>query len=194
MSTTALRALSPAQSAHAGYRTLWRWHFHADLFNTLPTSIVKRLFPIQSFAGRMACGIALAVATANACAADAPLSIATQIAQLLSHTYDGPDRRVATEAVALAGKFAIADWTQREMAGRALLRVVNHHWTIVTCGGAALKDPAWLKDAGVPSSDVHVLLSRLADAERPMRSAAVARFDRFRMPSDMSSAPGAAPH
>ncbi|WP_347879209.1 copper uptake system-associated protein [Burkholderia sp. BCC0405] len=155
---------------------------------------MKRLFPIHSFAGRMACGIALAVAAANACAADAPPSAATQIAQLLSRTYDGPGRRVVTEAVALAGKFAIADWTQRDMAGRALLRVVSGRWTIVTCGGAALKDPAWLKDAGVPPSDVHVLLSRLADAERPMRPVTVARFDRFRMPSDVSSASGAAPH
>ncbi|MCA8276549.1 copper uptake system-associated protein [Burkholderia sp. AU30280] len=134
------------------------------------------------------------MATANACAADAPSSAATQIAQLLSHTYDGPDRHVVTEAVALAGKFAIADWTQRDMAGRALLRVVNDHWTIVTCGGAALKDPAWLKDAGVPSSEVHVLRSRLADAERPMRPVTTARFDRFLMPSDVSSASGAAPH
>ncbi|KVE10684.1 hypothetical protein WI92_20315 [Burkholderia vietnamiensis] len=134
------------------------------------------------------------MATANACAADDPPSAATQIAQLLSRTYDGPDRRVVTEAVALAGKFAIADWTQREMAGRALLRVVNDHWAIVTCGGAALKDPAWLKDAGVPPSDVHALLSRLADAERAMRPVMVTRFNRFRMPSDVSSASGATPH
>ena len=32
MSTTVERAISPAQSAHAGYRTLWRWHFYAGLF------------------------------------------------------------------------------------------------------------------------------------------------------------------
>ncbi|MCA8279690.1 PepSY domain-containing protein [Burkholderia cepacia] len=32
MSTTVERALSPAHSAHAGYRTLWRWHFYAGLF------------------------------------------------------------------------------------------------------------------------------------------------------------------
>ncbi|MCA8000125.1 copper uptake system-associated protein [Burkholderia metallica] len=155
---------------------------------------MKRFFPIHSLAGRIACGIALAVATANACAADAPPSAAMQIAQLLSRTYDSPDRHVVTEAVALAGKFAIADWTQRDMAGRALLRVVNDHWTIVTCGGAALKDHAWLTDAGVPPADVHVLLSRLADAERPMLPVTVARFDRFRMPADVPSASGGVAH
>ena len=32
MSTTVERAISPAESAHAGYRTLWRWHFYAGLF------------------------------------------------------------------------------------------------------------------------------------------------------------------
>ncbi|MBY4868962.1 PepSY domain-containing protein [Burkholderia anthina] len=32
MSTTVERALSPARSASAGYRTLWRWHFYAGLF------------------------------------------------------------------------------------------------------------------------------------------------------------------
>ncbi|WP_321783561.1 PepSY domain-containing protein [Burkholderia pyrrocinia] len=32
MSTTIERAISPARSASAGYRTLWRWHFYAGLF------------------------------------------------------------------------------------------------------------------------------------------------------------------
>ncbi|WP_175909208.1 PepSY-associated TM helix domain-containing protein [Burkholderia metallica] len=32
MSTTVERAIAPAQSTHAGYRTLWRWHFYAGLF------------------------------------------------------------------------------------------------------------------------------------------------------------------
>ncbi|WP_412025306.1 PepSY-associated TM helix domain-containing protein [Burkholderia cepacia] len=32
MSTTVEQAISPARSASAGYRTLWRWHFYAGLF------------------------------------------------------------------------------------------------------------------------------------------------------------------
>ncbi|KVR29689.1 peptidase [Burkholderia ubonensis] len=32
MSTTVEPAISPARSAGAGYRTLWRWHFYAGLF------------------------------------------------------------------------------------------------------------------------------------------------------------------
>ncbi|KAG8150130.1 PepSY-associated TM helix domain-containing protein [Burkholderia catarinensis] len=32
MSTTVERAISPARSTSAGYRTLWRWHFYAGLF------------------------------------------------------------------------------------------------------------------------------------------------------------------
>ncbi|BAX62810.1 PepSY-associated TM helix domain-containing protein [Burkholderia stabilis] len=32
MSTTIERTISPAVSASAGYRTLWRWHFYAGLF------------------------------------------------------------------------------------------------------------------------------------------------------------------
>lgn len=32
MSTTVERSISPARSASAGYRTLWRWHFYAGLF------------------------------------------------------------------------------------------------------------------------------------------------------------------
>ncbi|RQU46516.1 PepSY domain-containing protein [Burkholderia cenocepacia] len=32
MSTIVDRAISPARSASAGYRTLWRWHFYAGLF------------------------------------------------------------------------------------------------------------------------------------------------------------------
>ncbi|KWF21275.1 PepSY-associated TM helix domain-containing protein [Burkholderia pseudomultivorans] len=32
MSTTVEQAVSPARSASAGYRTLWRWHFYAGLF------------------------------------------------------------------------------------------------------------------------------------------------------------------
>ncbi|GAU05414.1 PepSY-associated TM helix domain-containing protein [Burkholderia stabilis] len=32
MSTTIERTISPAHSASAGYRTLWRWHFYAGLF------------------------------------------------------------------------------------------------------------------------------------------------------------------
>ena len=148
------------------------------------------------FATRIVCGLALAAAATSAFAAGdaSPAAAPAQIAHLLSATYDGPGKHVVTEAVAIVGEFATADWTQREMAGRALLRHKGGRWTIVACGGDALKDLAWLKDAGVPAPDARVLLARLVAAERPMGGTRVARFDRFRMPADAPPAHGAAAH
>ncbi|KVH78831.1 hypothetical protein WJ41_34460 [Burkholderia ubonensis] len=128
-----------------------------------------------------ALGVALDLPIAPVHAADSMVaeSAQQQIRALLSATYDKPGAKVEVEAVAVSGRFAIADWTQHEMAGRALMRHVNGRWEIAACGGDALKAPGWLKDAGVSATDTKNLLSQLTVAERQMSVKKVRRFGLF---------------
>ena len=43
------------------------------------------------------------------------------IAKAISKIYDKPDQKVVTTPVAVVDKFAIADWTQGNRGGRALI-------------------------------------------------------------------------
>ncbi|KVM97873.1 hypothetical protein WJ62_20170 [Burkholderia diffusa] len=128
-----------------------------------------------------ALGVALdlPIAPVHAAGSMVAESAKQQIRALLSARYDKPGAKVEVEAVAVSGGFAIADWMQREMAGRALLRRVNGRWKIAACGGDALKAPDWLKDAGVTATDAKNLLSELTAAEQQMSVEKVRRFGLF---------------
>jgi len=101
------------------------------------------------------------------------------VRQRLMSTFDRPDARLAVEPIVVAKDYAVAGWIQAELAGRALLRRGTHAWTIVFCGGAALKDAGELAKIGVPQDQAEVLAAGLATAEARLGPERIARFDSF---------------
>lgn len=83
------------------------------------------------------------------------------------------------QPVVRAGAWGLVDWQQGERAGRALLRREAGQWTLVACGGQALRDPATLRAAGLPGAEARALASRLAVAERQASPTLSATLDRF---------------
>jgi hypothetical protein len=122
-----------------------------------------------------ACLAALFAGTVSVRAADD----VPRIQALLSHTYDRPEHKVDTSPVVVEGDYALADWIQGEMGGRALLQRRNGRWEIVACGGDGFKDPAQLGDAGLSAGVARRLIAKLEAAEQSIDPARVKRFDLF---------------
>lgn len=112
--------------------------------------------------------------------ADEAAGDTAQIRQLLLGTFDKPDAPLSAEPIVVVAEHAIADWTQGDTGGRALLHKKDGKWTIALCGGDALKEADFLVQAGVPPTSAAQLAAQLSDAERhvaPERIAQLARFD-----------------
>lgn len=120
----------------------------------------------------------LALSASIACAQQQ--SAPQAIRNVIATTYDQPGNPVATEPIAIAGNFAIADWEQGDKAGRALLRKKKGDWEIMVCGGADLKDLQVLKDAGLPAAVGTQLVDSLTRLEKLVAPERVKRFDLFR--------------
>lgn len=103
----------------------------------------------------------------------------TQVRDLIAKTYDRPDHKVETVPIVVDGDYALADWTQDEKGGRALLRRAEGQWQIMACGGDAFKDLKTLKDAGIPAGTAKTLIARLSAAERSVSPERVKRFGLF---------------
>jgi hypothetical protein len=94
------------------------------------------------------------------------------VAKAISKIYDKPDQKVVTNPVAVVDKFAIADWTQGNRGGRALMKNINGQWAITACGADGIKELKNLKDAGIPIKTAEALiikLNQLEKAEDPKR-------------------------
>tara|TARA_R110000868_G_scaffold123868_6_gene327744 strand:+ start:3826 stop:4272 length:447 start_codon:yes stop_codon:yes gene_type:complete len=102
-----------------------------------------------------------------------------QITHLLKSTFDRPDAPLHAAPVVVVANHAIADWSQDERGGRALLRQHHGSWSIVLCSGDALKDEKFLNDAGVPSADALALAKALAEAETDVTPERLAQFSLF---------------
>ena len=94
------------------------------------------------------------------------------VAKVISKIYDKPNQKVLTSSVAVVDKFAIADWTQGNRGGRALMKNINGQWAITACGADGIKELKNLKDAGIPIKTAEALiikLNQLEKAEDPKR-------------------------
>ena len=87
------------------------------------------------------------------------------ISQILHGMFDKPQEPLSVEPIVVSGNYAIADWTQGEMGGRALLRKHQGAWAIVLCAGDGIKSKDALLKAGVPLGDAERLESDMASAE-----------------------------
>jgi hypothetical protein len=123
-------------------------------------------------------GLAWAISTATALA-DLVTSDETTVAQLLHGMFDKSGETLVVEPVIVAGGHAIADWTQGQMGGRALLRRRQHQWTLILCAGDGIKSAEALQIGGVPAADAKVLETPLATAEARLSPEQVAMFSRF---------------
>ncbi len=101
------------------------------------------------------------------------------IRQLISTTFDRPGSKVQAHPIVVVNQYAIVDWTQDVKAGRALLALRDGKWTLLLCGGQAVKDTMILIQSGVPGiTSVH-LVNQLAAAESSLSTDQVQRFDGF---------------
>ncbi|HTO66132.1 MAG TPA: copper uptake system-associated protein [Bradyrhizobium sp.] len=129
---------------------------------------------------RMIAALGLAVTIAATAAWAAPLSAdETTIASLLHGMFDKPGETLLVEPVVVAGDHAIADWTQGQMGGRALLRRAQQQWTLILCAGDGIKSADAMQMGGVPPADAKALETGLATAEAKLSPERLALFSRF---------------
>ena len=83
-------------------------------------------------------GILAAIAISISAAALAKPAETMDIAALLHGMFDKPGVRLKVSPVVVAGDYAIADWSQGEMGGRALLRR-KQQWSLILCAGDGIK-------------------------------------------------------
>jgi hypothetical protein len=98
---------------------------------------------------------------------------------LLVHTFEKPDAKLTVNPIAVEGPYAVADWTQGEMGGRALLRKDGHDWTLILCSGDALKALPVYRDAGIAEALAKRLLATLGRLEADMDQTRLAQLSRF---------------
>jgi hypothetical protein len=104
---------------------------------------------------------------------------AAAIAAMLHAMFDKPGVILSVTPVVVSGGHAIADWSQGEDGGRALLRRTGTSWQVVLCAGDAIRSRAALAQAGVPPDEAERLARDLAAAEQALKPEVAARFSRF---------------
>lgn len=101
------------------------------------------------------------------------------IRQVINSTFDKPDSKVEINPVVVAEPYAIANWTQGEKARRALLKLQEGNWQLVSCGGKGMKTDPSLMQQGVPENIATELSQKLSIAEKDMSNVKVETFDNF---------------
>lgn len=127
----------------------------------------------------LAVALALLAANSAVSVAQSDADDAKSINHLLHGMFDKPNETLSVEPVMVAGDHAIADWTQGEMGGRALLRRQHGTWTIILCAGDGIKANEALVKAGVPAADARKLESEMIGVEARLSPEKVAMFSRF---------------
>ena len=89
-----------------------------------------------------------------------------QIQTLISTIYDKPNLKIETTPIVVVNEYAIADWTQGERGGRALLKRIDGKWAIMACGADSFKNAKNLADAGIPLPQANSLVTKLTAAEK----------------------------
>jgi hypothetical protein len=126
----------------------------------------------------MLASFAAVMLASSACAGEDG-DAAAIVAQMKLH-WDRPDAPLDAGPVAVATGYAVADWTQGDSGGRALLARRGDGWAVIFCGGDALRSAAGLSGVGVPDDEARELAAELAAAEAdvaPARLEAMARFN-----------------
>ena len=102
-----------------------------------------------------------------------------KIKTLISKSFDQPNLKVKTNPIVIEGKVAIADWTQGQKGGRALLRRKHNDWEIIACGGSGFKDPEGIAAIGISKEIATNITAKLKDVEARLSPQQVKQFDSF---------------
>jgi len=105
---------------------------------------------------------------------------ALAVRAMLKSIFEKPDVPLVVEPAAVAGDYALADWEQGEMGGRALLRKKNGNWEVVLCAGDEIREAQALRSAGIPPDLAASLSSELARAESKLSRARLEKFSSFK--------------
>ena len=101
------------------------------------------------------------------------------VRDLLHSSFDKPEAKLVVGPVVATAGYAIADWTQAETGGRALLRNKHGHWTIILCAGDGIRSAEALRHAGIAPDVARALADALAKAEQTVSPDRLAMFARF---------------
>lgn len=104
---------------------------------------------------------------------------AAAIEALMRATWDRPDAPLDAGPTVVDGDTAIADWTQGQMGGRALLQKRDGHWSVILCAGDGLRDAQTLASLGVAPATARQLVSALAASERTVAPERLALMQSF---------------
>jgi hypothetical protein len=101
------------------------------------------------------------------------------VRQLLTNMFDKPEAPLGVEAVVVEQDAAIADWSQGDLGGRALLRRKDGAWSIALCAGDALKSSVSLEKLGIAKPVADALAAKLSGAEDGLSPTFLEKFSRF---------------
>ena len=135
--------------------------------------------------------LVIIMAAVFCCAANARPAAQTDVQQiraLLSSMFDKPESKVLADPIIVSGQHAIADWTQGDMGGRALLRKKKDKWTLVACAGDGLKEANVLESTGISKGSAARLAQQLARAEAKVPEDRRSRFSLFGPMADAQAA------
>lgn len=122
--------------------------------------------------------LALSLAACNASPDSTPA--ADDIRAVMMRDWDKPEAPLTLDPIVVVGAYAIADWTQPALGGRALLQRTGDAWSVVLCAGDTLKSADMLMHAGMSRSDADALLQALTTAESSVPAERLARIAAFK--------------
>jgi hypothetical protein len=103
----------------------------------------------------------------------------TAIMAVMHGMFDKPNVELAIGPVVVESGFAVADWTQGDMGGRAFLRKDARKWTLVLCTGDEIRSAGALEASGVPAGTAKRLASAIAEAEKGIPPDRLKKFASF---------------
>jgi len=118
-------------------------------------------------------------AAAAGAQASEPRKDEAEIRQLALSIWDRADQPLTIEPIIVDGTYAVADWSQGDAGGRALLQKRSGTWKILACSGDAFKSADALAHFGTPRATAIQLTKRLAAAEATVDPKRIARFSTF---------------
>lgn len=111
-----------------------------------------------------------------------PTSDAADIAAieaLMRATWDRLDAPLDAGPITVADGYAVADWTQGDAGGRALLQKRDGQWRVTLCSGDALRSAEGLRALGVADAAAVRLSRDLVELEQDVDEARLAAMSRF---------------
>lgn len=145
-----------------------------------PSSIQRAyLLVLASHTKRTLRFLSVLLALSAGVAARAEAGVGAEIDALLHGMFDKPELTLKVSPIVIAGDFAIVDWTQGEMGGRALLRRKQGAWMLTLCAGDGIRSREALKRAGVPQQETIALEQALTAAEAKLDPQQVTKYSRF---------------